>query len=87
MNIDYLPNEQKLKVQKFMPKKFFFGKSKPELFDPKEISKAIKGVANPFVGYRNTTTGDRYATEGMCTWHDRHFFDSLIERAKENSRF
>ena len=45
---------------------FSFKKVEPEIVDPKHISKTAKGFVNPFIGYKNIDTDERYATEGMC---------------------
>uniref|UniRef100_A0A7S3JN72 Uncharacterized protein n=2 Tax=Euplotes harpa TaxID=151035 RepID=A0A7S3JN72_9SPIT len=54
-----------------------------DIVSPGSLGKAPKSLVNPFIGYRNIDTDQKYITEGMCTWHDRHFFDSVLERAKE----
>ena len=54
-----------------------------EIVGSSALAKSGKGMFNPFIGYRNIEKDQKYITEGMCTWHDRHLFDSIIERAKE----
>ena len=54
-----------------------------EIISASSLGKCGKGMFNPFIGYKNIDKDQKYITEGMCTWHDRHLFDSFLERAKE----
>lgn len=93
LSINYLVDEEKFEIahfsklsKKLMSKLDDSSKSTSqnvEVVDPQNLAKASKSMFSSFVGYRNTSTDQKYITEGMCTWHDRHFFDSIIERAKE----
>lgn len=81
--ISYLPEEHKILIKQ---KSGRWLTDKLLTFDPKELIKCKKQVINPFVGYRSTTTSDRFGTESTGLWHDRQLFDSMIFREVKRKR-